>query len=228
MPLYFDWTMILLLPAIALATYAQIKVSSTYKKYSQVRCRSGWTASDLARRLLDENDLSDVRVERVRGHLSDHYSPRERVLRLSESSFNSSSVAALGVAAHECGHAIQHADGYFPLSFRNLLAPVANIGSQASWLLIVGGVVLSWANLISWGILLFSLAVVFQLVTLPVEFNASRRALAALEGGGYLTEQELNQSGQVLRAAALTYVAAALTAVLQLLRLLLIFGRNRD
>ena len=174
------------------------------------------------------NGLREVRIEQVRGSLTDHYDPRSRVLRLSESTYHSNSVAAIGVAAHECGHALQDAEGYAPLKIRGALVPVANFGSSASWILILLGIFFSAANLISIGVLAFAAVVVFQLVTLPVEFNASNRALAALEGGGFLTRDEVAQTNKVLRAAALTYVAAALTAVLQLLRLLLLFGRRSE
>ena len=224
----YDWTMILLLPALLLSVYAQAKVSSTYRKYAKVRAGSGYAACDVARQMLDMNGLREVRIEQVRGSLTDHYDPRSRVLRLSESTYHSNSVAAIGVAAHECGHALQDAEGYAPLKIRGALVPVANFGSSASWILILLGIFFSAANLISIGVLAFAAVVVFQLVTFPVEFNASNRALAALEGGGFLTRDEVAQTNKVLRAAALTYVAAALTAVLQLLRLLLLFGRRSE
>ena len=172
------------------------------------------------------NGLRHVSVEQVAGNLTDHYDPSKKVLRLSQSIYNSSSVAALGVAAHECGHALQDAEGYAPLRIRGALVPVANLGSSASWILILLGIFFSATNLITIGILLFGAVVLFQLVTLPVEFNASRRALATLEGASFLTEQEVPMARKVLNAAALTYVAAALTAILQLLRLILLFGRR--
>ncbi len=225
---YMDSTWLLLLPALLLSLYAQAKVSSTYGKYGKVRAKSGIAACDMARRLLDYNGLSDVRIEQVAGNLTDHYDPRSQVLRLSQTTYHSCSVAALGVAAHEAGHAMQHAEGYMPLRIRGVLAPVAQFGSYASWILILIGVFMSAFNLITLGIIFFSAAVLFQLVTLPVEFNASSRALAALEGGGFLDQEETDQTAKVLKAAALTYVAAALTAMLQLLRLLLIFGNRRD
>lgn len=225
---FYDWTMIILLPAIILTIFAQSRVSSTYHKYAKVRARSGYSAYDVARRMLDMNGLRDVQIEQVRGNLTDHYDPRGRVLRLSESTYHSASVAAIGVAAHECGHALQDAEAYMPLRLRGALVPVANFGSQASWILIILGLFLSSANLIAIGVVAFAVVVVFQMVTLPVEFNASTRALAALEGGGFLEQDEVAQTNKVLRAAALTYVAAALTAILQLLRLLLIFGRRND
>lgn len=225
---YYDWTIIILLPAIALSLYAQIRVSATYNKYQKVAARSGYSGSIMARQMLDAGGLYDVKVQRVAGKLTDHYDPRHGVLALSQSTYDSTSVAALGVAAHECGHALQHADNYLPLKVRGLLVPVANIGSNASWILIILGLVLSAYNLIFLGIICFTLVVLFQMVTLPVEFNASRRALAALEGGGFLQGEELDMTSKVLKAASLTYVAAALTSVLQLLRLLLIFGGRRD
>lgn len=225
---YYDWTLILLIPALLLTIYAQGKVSTTYHKYAKVRALSGISAYDMARQLLDYNGLSDVRIEMIKGDLTDHYDPRHKVLRLSESSYHSSSVAALGVAAHECGHALQDAEGYMPLRIRGALVPVANFGSSLSWILIIAGILFSMFNLITLGIVCFTAVVLFQLVTLPVEFNASNRALAALEGGGFLQSDEIVGTEKVLRAASLTYIAAALTAILQLLRLLLIFGGRRD
>lgn len=224
--LYFDPTWIILIPAIILALYAQAKINSTYNRYSKIPARTGLPASEMARRMLDMNGLRHVSVEQVAGNLTDHYDPSKKVLRLSQSIYNSSSVAALGVAAHECGHALQDAEGYAPLRIRSALVPVANLGSSASWILILLGIFFSATNLITIGILLFGAVVLFQLVTLPVEFNASRRALATLEGASFLTEQEVPMARKVLNAAALTYVAAALTAILQLLRLILLFGRR--
>lgn len=229
MPLYYyDWTLILLLPAILLTVYAQGKVNSTYRKYAKVPSLCGLTASDMARQMLDMKGLSHVKIELVRGHLSDHYDPRTKVLRLSESTYNSTSVAALGIAAHETGHAMQDAEAYGPLKFRNTLAPVASVGSSASWILIIVGLLFSAFQLIGIGIICFAVVVLFQVVTLPVEFNASSRALVALEGCGFMQPEEIRHTNKVLKAAALTYVAAALTAILQLLRLLLIFGGRRD
>lgn len=224
--MFYDWTMILLLPAILISAIAQMRVSSTFHKYQKVRAQSGISAADAARDILNMNGLSHVRIELVRGHLSDHYDPRDQVLRLSESTYYSNSVAALGVAAHEAGHALQDAEVYAPLRVRNALVPVANFSSSASWILILLGIFLGLGTLVYIGIIVFTAVVVFQLVTLPVEFNASNRALAALEGGSFLSQPETAMAGKVLRAAALTYVAAALTAILQLLRLLLI-ARNR-
>ena len=229
MPYYYmDWTLIILLPALLLTVYAQAKISATYQKYSKIQARSAVRACDMARKMLDINGLNNVAVQKVPGSLTDHYDPRSKVLRLSDATYNSTSVAALGVAAHEAGHALQDAQSYGPLKFRNALVPIANFGSSAAWILIILGLVFSSFNLIGIGIICFAVVVLFQLVTLPVEFNASSRALVALEGCGFLQSDEVGYAGKVLKAAALTYVAAALTAILQLLRLLIIFGGRRD
>ena len=224
---YFDPTMLLSLPALLLAMWAQFRVQSTFRKYSDVPSAQGWTAAEMAADLLARNGLGDVRVERVRGSLTDHYDPRTNTLRLSDTVYGSTSLAALGVAAHECGHAMQEAEGYKPLRIREKIVPVAQIGSWAAMPLFVLGLVMSWEPLLTAGIIVFSLVVAFYLVTLPVEFDASGRALEQLEGGGYLSSAETDDAGRVLRAAALTYVAAALQAVLQLLRLLVLAGGNR-
>ena len=224
---YFDPTMLLILPALLLAMWAQFRVQSTFRKYSDTPSAQGWTAAEMAADLLARNGLGDVRVERVRGSLTDHYDPRTNTLRLSDTVYGSTSLAALGVAAHECGHAMQEAEGYKPLRIREKIVPVAQIGSWAAMPLFVLGLVMSWEPLLTAGIIVFSLVVAFYLVTLPVEFDASGRALEQLEGGGYLSSAETDDAGRVLRAAALTYVAAALQAVLQLLRLLVLAGGNR-
>ena len=224
---YFDPTMLLILPALLLAMWAQFRVQSTFRKYSDVPSAQGWTAAEMAADLLARNGLGDVRIERVRGSLTDHYDPRTNTLRLSETVYGSTSLAALGVAAHECGHAMQQAQGYKPLRVREKIVPVAQIGSWAAMPLFVLGLVMSWEPLLTAGIVVFSLVVAFYLVTLPVEFDASGRALEQLEGGGYLSSAETDDAGRVLRAAALTYVAAALQAVLQLLRLVILAGGNR-
>ena len=224
---YFDPTMLLILPALLLAMWAQFRVQSTFRKYSDAPSAQGWTAAEMAADLLARNGLGDVRVERVRGSLTDHYDPRTNTLRLSDTVYGSTSLAALGVAAHECGHAMQEAEGYKPLRIREQIVPVAQIGSWAAMPLFVLGLVMSWEPLLTAGIIVFSLVVAFYLVTLPVEFDASGRALEQLEGGGYLSSAETDDAGRVLRAAALTYVAAALQAVLQLLRLLVLAGGNR-
>lgn len=222
----FDPTFILILPAIILAGYAQSKVSSTFNKYLRVRNSYGHTGYEVARKLLDAHGLYDVPVELVGGRLSDHYDPRKRILRLSQDVYNSNSIASVGVAAHECGHAIQHQEGYAPLIVRNIIAPIASFGSQAAWLFIIGGFIFNWLGLIDLGIILFSAAVAFQVITLPVEFNASSRAIALLESNGLVPSAEIGPAREVLRAAALTYVAATFAAIMQLIRLLVIRGRR--
>ena len=224
---FYDWTMLLVLPGLLLALYAQVKISSTYNRFSNIHARAGLTAAECARDILQNGGAGDVRVERVAGTLTDHYDPREKVLRLSEGTYNSTSIAALGVAAHEAGHALQDAQDYAPLTFRSLFAPVASIGSNAAVPLFMLGLLFSWEPLVKIGLICFALAVVFSLVTLPVEFNASSRALHILTDGGYLTVDENEGAKKVLSAAALTYVASALTAILQFLRLLMISGVGR-
>ena len=222
---YFDPTYILIIIAAIISLIAQWRVNSAFSKYSRVASMSGMTGAQAARMILQSNGINDVSVQRISGKLTDHYNPSTKVLNLSESVYGSTSVAAIGVAAHECGHAIQHARGYFPLSLRTALVPVANIGSQLSWVFIIVGAILSFnQTLITIGIIMFSAAVLFQLVTLPVEFNASARALEQLESNGILYRDEVSQTRKVLSAAALTYVAAAATAILQLLRLIILFG----
>lgn len=222
----FDPTFIILLPAIVLAMYAQSKVSSTFNKYLRIRSSYGYTGYEVARRLLDYHGLNDVPIELIPGRLSDHYDPRTRVLRLSRDVYESNSIASVGVAAHECGHAVQHQEGYAPLVVRNAIAPIASFGSQTAWFFVIAGIVISSLNLINIGILLFAAAVAFQIITLPVEFNASSRAIALLESNGLVSEKDIRPAREVLRAAALTYVAAALSAVLNLVRLFLIRGRR--
>lgn len=227
---FFDPTYILVLAGVLLTVLASAKVRSTYDKYSRVRSRGGMTGAQAAERILHQSGIYDVRIERVSGNLSDHYDPKNKVLRLSDTVYGQDSLAAIGVAAHECGHAIQHQNSYAPLVLRSALVPIANIGSMAAWPIILIGVLFSFNEfLINLGIILFSAAVLFQLVTLPVEFNASRRAIARLSETGILYGDELGQSKKVLDAAALTYVAAAAATILQLLRLILLFGgRRRD
>jgi len=216
---------LLLIPALLLGLYAQMRVRSTYSKYSSVEASSRMSAGRMARKLLDRAGLSHVRIESIPGLLTDHYDPRTKTLRLSNP--ESSSVAVLGVTAHEVGHAIQHAQAYRPLGLRTAIVPVANFGSQLALPLFLGGFVFRLEPLMTIGILAYSAAVLFTLVTLPVEFNASRRAIKLLQDGGFVTsERELGAVKQVLSAAALTYVAAAAMAVLQLIQLLLI-SRNR-
>jgi len=224
---WYDWTIIILIPGIIVAAWAQAKVSSAFNKYSKIGAQSGYTAAQTARAILDANGLSDVRIEQVQGNLSDHYDPRIKVLRLSQPVYNSRSLAALGVAAHEVGHAIQHKEEYVPMQIRNVIAPVAQFGSYASWIILIIGLFMGSFNLAMAGVAVFVGVVIFQLVTLPLEYNASSRAMVALEGGGYLHGEELAGAKKVLNAAALTYVAAALTAVLTLLRLILIAGGAR-
>ncbi len=208
---------------IAITLWAQFKVKRTFRKYDDFVAQSGATADQVARDILRRGGLP-VGVEPVQGHLTDHYDPRDRMLRLSESVYGNRSLAAIGVAAHEAGHAFQHAQGYVPLSLRTSLVPVANIGSKMAWVFLIAGFLFSWFELIFLGIVFFSAAVVFSIVTLPVEFNASSRAIQILADGGYLTPEEIPASRKVLNAAALTYVASALVAILELLRLLWMAG----
>ena len=228
-PFFYDWTYILLIPALILSMWAQFRVSSTFSRFSKVRASSGMTATQMAEQLLHAEGVYDVSVERTRGNLTDHYDPKNMVLRLSDSTANSTSVAALGVAAHEAGHVLQHRDGYAPLMLRTAAVPVVNIGSNLSWPLFLVGIIVSWEPLVYAGIALFALAVLFAIITLPVEFNASKRALAALEANGYLQPgEEMRGAKKVLSAAAMTYVASAFMAIMQLLRLLAIAGSRRD
>lgn len=222
----YDPTFIFLIPAMIFAFYAQTKISSTFNKFLRVRNSNGYTGYEVARRILDANGLYNVPIEMVRGHLTDHYDPRSRVLRLSHYVYNGTSLASAGVAAHECGHAVQHSESYVPLTVRNTIAPIASIGSQAAWFLILIAFVLNMMQLFDLGIYLFSAVVLFQIVTLPVEYNASRRAIIALEDYGLVGRDEVYGARKVLSAAALTYVAATVTAVLQLVRLLIIRGRR--
>ena len=222
------WYMILVLPPMLLAIWASINVNSTYKKYNKVTNRYGLTGAEAARKILDKNGLYNVRIERVAGNLTDHFDPKTNVVRLSESVHDSTSVAAVGVAAHEAGHAVQYAEEYAPMKFRGSLVPVANIGSYAGIYLAIIGIIVTMPLLSYIGIGLFGMVVLFQLVTLPVEFNASHRAVAALEQG-YLSKEEMQGTKKVLRAAALTYVAALLSSIGNLLRLIiLVGGRSRD
>ncbi|MCL4515249.1 MAG: zinc metallopeptidase [Firmicutes bacterium] len=223
----FDPTYILLIPALIFAFYAQSKVNSTFHRYLQVRSRSGYTGAQVARELLARNGAENVHVEEIGGHLADHYDPRDQVIKLSPEVYESSSLAALGVAAHETGHALQHAEHYAPLGIRNNLFPVANIGSTLAFPLFFIGFLFprgAGGVLMDLGILLFLGALLFQVITLPVEYNASRRAMAMLEAGGYIARDEVGDTRRVLSAAAMTYVAATAMAALQLVRLL--FLRN--
>ena len=228
---YFDPTYILVLIGVIICLIASASMNATFNKYSKVRSYSGMTGREAAERVLQSAGIYDVRVEHVSGNLTDHFDPRSKVLRLSDATYGSQSVEAIGVAAHECGHAIQHARGYAPLSFRSALVPVANFGSTIAWPLILLGFLFSGetsAFLLNLGILAFSLAVLFQIVTLPVEFNASRRAMQVLGDTGMLYGDELSAARKVLTAAALTYVAGAASAILQLLRIVLLANRRND
>ena len=219
--------LLLVVPAILFSMIAQAKVNSAFSRYSGVRTRRGITGADAARAVLQINGVSDVRIERVSGQLTDHYDPRTNVIRLSESVYDADSIAAVGVAAHEAGHAVQYAYGYFPIRVRSAIVPVTQFGSSLSMPLIFAGLIFNAAALIKIGLLFFFFAVVFQLVTLPVEFNASNRAIDAIAVTRILTEDELPGAQKTLSAAALTYVAALLVALAQFLRLLLLFGGRR-
>lgn len=218
---------VLVLPCIVFAMWAQAKVNSTFNKYSKVGSRYGLTGAQAAMAVLRKNSVVGVRVERVAGRLTDHFDPRTNIIRLSEAVYDSTSVAAIGVAAHEAGHAVQYATGYTPIRLRAAIVPVTQIGSGAALPLILLGLVLNFSSLITLGIAAFSLSTVFQLVTLPVELNASGRALEAIRGGGMLTTEEYPMAKKTLTAAAMTYVAALATSLMQLLRLLLLFGGRR-
>ena len=224
---YYDWTMILVITGLLLGLYAQFKVKSTFDRYSRVRTRSGLTAEQAARMLLSRGGSANVTISRVNGSLTDHYDPRSNTLRLSDSVYGSDSVAAVGVAAHECGHALQEHDGYGLLKLRSALVPVVNIGSSLYLPIFMAGLLFSWEPLQMVGILCFGLTLLFSLVTLPVEINARKRALGMLDG--VLEAEELQGAKAVLSAAALTYLASVISSALQLLRLILISrSRNRD
>lgn len=222
----FDPTFIILIPAMIFAVYAQSKIKTTFNKYLRVRGSYGYRGYEIARKILDANGLNDIPIELTRGSLTDHYDPRNRVLRLSREVYEGSSLASAGVAAHECGHALQHSEGYAPLIVRNAIAPIASVGSQAAFFFIIIALILNMMQLFTLGIYLFSAAVLFQIITLPVELNASSRAIIALQNYNLVAPGEEKGARKVLSAAALTYVAATLMAVLQLLRLLLIRGRR--
>lgn len=227
---YFDPTYILVIIGALITLAASGHVKSTYKRYSNVRSMSGLTGAEVAERILRSEGLFDVRIQHISGELTDNYNPSNKVLSLSDTTYNSTSVAAIGVAAHECGHAVQHAKNYAPIAIRSAILPFANWGAKLSWFLIIIGLFFTGntsQTILNAGIFAFSLAVIFQLVTLPVEFNASSRALAILEGRGILNTEELGVTKKVLTAAALTYVAAAASSLLQLLRLIMLFGNRR-
>ena len=225
---YFDRTMILLLPAIIISFWAQSKVSSTYKKYRTVRTMNGYTGENVARMMLDAAGLYDVPVLETSGELTDHYDPRSRVIRLSRDIYHGTSIASAGIAAHEVGHAIQHQQSYKPLVLRTAMATAVNFSSQASIFIFMIGLLFSIPVLTNIGIIFFTVAVIYQLITLPVEFNASRRALNILESRNILYGNEVNGAKNVLTAAAMTYVAAALMSISQLIRLIAISNRNND
>ena len=226
---YYDWTILIVLPALIFSVWAQFNVNSTYEKYSRVLTRRSLTGADAARRILDANGLRDVQIEHVRGHLTDHYDPRENVIRLSDTTYASYSAAAIGVAAHEAGHAVQYAKGYGPIKLRAAIIPVTRIGSALSIPLFMIGLLFAFEPLMLGGIVLYALIAFFQLVTLPVEFNASSRAMSALATSGMLDTEEQRAASSVLRAAALTYVAALASSLLTLLRLVVLAGgRRRD
>lgn len=226
----YDWTMILALAGAVLCMLASMHVNTTYTRYSRMAAACGLTGADVARLILERNGVTDVQVQHVSGNLTDHYDPSKQVVNLSDAVYGSRSVAALGVAAHECGHVMQHEEGYTPLQFRTALVPIANFGSNAGiWIVLLSLILGLSSTLTTIGIVLFSMGVLFQLVTLPVEFNASHRALVMLEQYGVLGTDENRKARAVLKAAALTYVAAAASSVLQLLRLVLLSNRrNRN
>ncbi len=224
--MFWDYTYILVLIGALISLIASANVKGTYSRYSRVLSMRGIRAEEVAEQMLRNVGIYDVSVQHISGSLTDHYSPNEKVLRLSDSVYGSSSVAAIGVAAHECGHALQHQEGYAPLKLRSIAVPMANYGSFLSWPVIILGVILGSFNLTQLGIILFSFVVIFQLITLPVEFNASKRALKTLENSNILIGEEMTGAKAVLSAAALTYVAALISSILQLLRLIMLFGGN--
>lgn len=225
---FFDPTIIMLIPVLIIAMYAQYKVKSTFKKYSEINSTVNRTAADIVRDLLTQNGINDVNVNRIKGELSDHYDPKNKVLNLSQSIYNSKSIAAIGVAAHEAGHAIQDAKGYTPLKIRASLVPAASIGSQWGLPMAIIGFFLQTEFLIILGFFMFLGAFIFHLITLPVEFNASNRALTLLKSNNILNQKELKGAKKVLRAAAFTYVSATLVAFVNLLRIVVLFGLGSD
>lgn len=230
--LFMDFRFLyILLPAILLGLYAQFKVMSTYSKYSKVNNSRGWTAAQVARKILDDNGLYDVQIAHISGSLTDNFNPKTMTVSLSDTVYSSSSVAAIGVAAHECGHAVQHAEQYLPIKIRSALVPVTNFGSSIGFIVLAAGLIFSNYSIAMFGVLLYSLMAVFQLVTLPVEYNASSRALKTLEQSLILDDEEVGMAKKVLSAAALTYVAALVSTLATILRLLLIVNsstRRRD
>lgn len=228
--MYYDWTWFaVMIPCLLLSLYCSAKVKTTFSKYSKIQNSRGMTGAQAAQALLSANGVTGVVIERVSGNLTDHFDPRTNTIRLSESVYGSTSVAAVGVACHEAGHACQHAEGYFPNKLRSMILPVASLGSKLSWILIIIGMLLPtrYDFVVTIGIILYSASVLFTVVTLPVEFNASSRALKTIKANRFLNEEEYPGASRTLRAAAMTYVAAAATAILQLLRLIMIFGNRR-
>ena len=224
---FYDPTWWLIIVGMLLSLAASGNVSATYRKYSKIENARGMTASEVAERILKGAGISDVRIERIEGELTDHYDPKNKVVRLSEGVYHSTSVAAIGVAAHECGHVLQHYNGYLPIRVRNAIVPVVNFGSKLSWPLILLGALFGLTNLVDVGIILFTMVLLFQIVTLPVEFNASKRAISVIRDTGILYGDEITGAKKVLNAAALTYVAGVIATALQVLRLFLLFGRRR-
>ncbi len=224
---FYDPTWWLIIVGMILCLAASGNVSATYRKYSKIENARGMTASEVAERILKGAGILDVRIERIEGELTDHYDPKNKVVRLSEGVYYSTSVAAIGVAAHECGHVLQHYNGYLPIRVRNAIVPVVNFGSNLSWPLILLGVLFGLTKLVDIGIILFTLVLLFQIVTLPVEFNASKRAIGVIRDTGILYGDEITGAKKVLNAAALTYVAGVIATALQVLRLFLLFGRRR-
>ena len=228
MPIYFfDTTYVFIILGVVISALASANVQSTFRKYSKKQNLRNMTAEQAAVTILRNACIYDVRVERIGGNLTDHYDPQNKVLRLSDTVYHSRSIAAIGVAAHECGHAIQDQVSYAPIRIRNAIVPVVNISSKLSWICILAGLLFSISGLLHLGVITFLAVIVFQLITLPVEFNASARALKILDDEQILVENELHGAKKVLTAAALTYVAATISAILQLLRLLLLARRNR-
>ena len=224
---FYDWTIILILPGLLLGLWAQFKVKSAFAKYAKINTSRNVTADEVSRDILSKGARTPVSVEPTQGKLTDHYDPRSNTLRLSQSVYGSSSIAAVGIAAHECGHALQQSDEYKPLMLRTAIVPVVKFGSMAYFPIFLIGLLASWEPLLYAGIICFAATLVFSLVTLPVEFNASKRAMGVLQSGGYMTEEELRGVRAVLSAASMTYVASAISSLLQLLRLVLIAGRRR-
>ena len=230
---YFDWTWLILIPGILFSLYAQSKINKNYSVYSRVPCKSGISGSEAARRIMQANGISDVSIEHVGGELSDHYDPRSKTVRLSDGVFDAASVASVAIAAHEIGHVIQHQQGYFPLKFRNAIVPLTSLTSRMAWPIFIIGIILASFNfgyagiIMDIGIVCYAIALIFYVITLPVEFNASNRALANLRELGLVNEDDYVGSRTVLKAAAMTYVAALATAVASLLRVLVLAGRRR-